>query len=199
MFGSSAFDTLRRYTDLVDELHPDGIVVGLPHNQRRQAHLAAVRERYYAAPAARVTSHLRVYLLARWWLTKLRAPRYATPPEDLQPEIADLLSLARDAQSRGLPVYFLLLPTKYGGVPVGSPWVGSLGPVGVQFAGHALPDRACWGFEDLAHPSEAGADAIAATLVALLQGGPSLTEPAYTPTCAASEGVGPGKDGWPAG
>jgi len=198
VFGSSAFDMLRRYTELVDELHPDGIVLGLPHNHHRQEDMASQRASFYLHPSPRPRSDLRTYLWLRWLLAEARAPRYATPPADLSSEMGDLVSIARDAKKRGLPVYFLLVPARWPGTEVSTDWVTALAPEGVRFAGHALPERACWGFLDLGHPSEAGADAIASTLVAVLQGGPSQTAAARTPSCLTSDGAGPGKDGWPA-
>ena len=199
VFGSSAYDMLRRYTDLVDVLHPEGIVLGLPHNATRQSVMADERANFYAHPASPPRSHLRTYLYLRWLLGNLRTPMYATPPTDQEPVVADILTLARDARRRGLSVYFLLLPVHFGGGPPDGGWVSALEPEGVKFAGHRMSERACWGFVDLGHPSEAGADAIAATLAAVLQGGPSQTAAVETPSCIQSDGAAPGKDGWPEG
>ncbi len=184
VFGSSAYDMLRRWNEWGSKLNVEGLILGMPHNANRQLDAAAERALFYQSPAAPAAIHLKTYLWMRLLLVPLRTPKYAQPNPQLSPDVADILTIARDARDHGLPVFFLLFPVRYEGGGPGVEWQQTLGPQGVIFAGHALTERSCWGHEDLGHPSEAGADAIAGTLIAVLQGGPSQNALVADPPCA---------------
>ncbi len=184
VFGSSAYDMLRRWNEWGSRLDLQGLILGMPHNANRQRDASAERALFYQSPAAPAATHLKSYLWMRLLLVPMRAPKYAAPNPELSSDLADILTIARDARDHGLQVFFLLFPVRYGGGGPGVEWQTTLAAQGVTFAGHALKERSCWGHEDLGHPSEAGADAIAGTLVAVLEGGPSQTVLVEEPPCA---------------
>lgn len=202
VFGSSAFDMLARYRQIVDAFEIDAVLLGTPHNTVRFRAAAAERAAWYQSAHDRPASAMRTYLLVRRWLAPLRSGMYAVPPEGDEGEAqrADIRLLVADARDRGLPVWFIEMPNNWSQSSGGRfdglvRWRSTLEPLGVLTSGHALGERACWGFEDLAHPSEAGAAAIAARMAEVVKAGRSIPVGA-TPTCAESPGVGPGKDGW---
>lgn len=202
VFGSSAFDMLARYRQIVDAFEIDAVLLGTPHNAVRFRQAAAERSAWYQTAQDRPASSMRTYLLVRRWLAPLRSGMYAVSPggNEAAAQHDDIRLLVRDARDRGLPVWFIEMPDNYAGASGGrfrglEPWRSSLEPLGVLTGGHALGERVCWGFEDLAHPSEAGAAAIAARMAEVVKAGRSIPVGA-TPTCAESPGIGPGKEGW---
>jgi lysophospholipase L1-like esterase len=202
VFGSCAFDMLARYRQLVDTYEIDGVLLGQPHNSRGQERAADRRATWYRTAREGPASHARLYLLLRRALAPLRTSTYAVPPTGtaLDEAIADLHTLAADAHTRGLPVWFAELPSNlpqamngFAGDPT---WRAALGPDGVLFGGHALGERACWGFTDLGHPSAAGAAVIADALAEVIATHTSLPAIRTTPRCADGDTVGPTKPGW---
>ena len=201
VFGSSAFDSARAYHQLATAYDIDGVLIGTPHNTARFREQSAARTAWYARAQDGPASTFRTYLLVRFWLAPLRAGQYARAATGaaLDPEIADIRMVARDARARGLPVWFAELPNNYdeakrgfAGLPA---WREALQPEGVFTGGHNLADRACWGFRDLGHPSESGAYAIAARMADVIAAGASIPVGAE-PRCGDVPGVGPQKAGW---
>lgn len=198
VFGSCAFDMLAHYRELVDTYAFDGVLLGQPHNGARMDRVASERAAWYRSAARGPAFDLRLYLGLRRILAPLRTPAWAEPltGDSREAQIADLKVLADDAHKRGKKVWLAELPNDMGQAMAGftgSPeWRNGLGlPAG----GHALAERACWGFEDLGHPSEAGAEAIATALVEVIA--TDRTVPvATTPRCSDSAAAGPGKPGW---
>ena len=137
--------------------------------------------------------------------TRPQYVRTETREEEVDTAIADLVSLAKEARERGLPVWMVLFPTSYRGeIPHWGEsfprWIAALRPLGVRFTGHGLAERSCWGFGDLDHPSEAGYLAITQRVAALIVGGDEPAELAegrlpITPSCLENAEVGPGKPG----
>jgi lysophospholipase L1-like esterase len=189
VFGASAFDMLRRYRQLVELAATDGVLLAQPHNSAPLSTFAAERTRWYRETGEGPASTWRLYLLARRALAPLRSSRYAEPtePDGQSAEVADLQWLARDAAARGLSVWFVEMPNNLAQATAGfagSPrWREALAPLGVRFAGHALRERACWGYEDLGHPSAAGTVAIAARVAETILSDTS-TPMGSTPPCA---------------
>ncbi len=201
VFGSSAFDMLARYRQLVETYDFDAVLLGTPHNSARFRELEDQRAAWYRQVRAGPASTLRLYLLVRWWMAPYRAGLYAEPPSGAgrEPEFADIRALAVDAGARGMPVWFVEMPNNlpqaqagFDGVP---DWRAALEPAGVLFGGHALGERACWGFYDEGHPSEAGAYAIAARMAEVVASGRTLPVGAE-PRCADGPAAGPTKPGW---
>lgn len=204
VFGSCAFDMLARYRSFVDAWELDGVLIGQPHNRRRLRQIADQRADWYATVAGTPATSSRLYLLLRRALAPLRMPTYAMPASadaDRVAEIGDMRVLAADARTRGLKVWLAELPNDIQdslerGFRPDAGWREGLGPEGVTWGGHALGERACWGFVDRGHPSEAGARAIAEAVADTIAGGASLDVPRATPRCADLPEAGPGKPGW---
>lgn len=202
VFGSCAFDMLQRYRWFVDTWELDGVLLGQPHNRARAEATADARSAWYRTVAGRPALDLHLYLLLRRWIAPLRTPLYAEPPQgdEALREIADLRTLAADARRRGLQVWFLELPSHMeqalaGYEPDGA-WRVAMTEEGAPYGGHGLPERACWGFIDRGHPSEAGARVIAEVMADVIAGAGPQREVRRTPTCAEVEEAGPGKAGW---
>lgn len=201
VFGSSAFDMLARYRQLVEVYEVDAILLGTPHNSGRFKQTLEQRSAWYRTAHEGPASTLRTYLLARRWLAPLRAGMYAEIPDSLRgdAEHADVRLIVSDARGRGMPAWFAEMPNNleqgmrgFSGLPA---WRKTFEGLGVLTAGHALRERACWGFNDLGHPSEAGAAAIAARVAEAVKAGRSIPVGAE-PTCASLPEVGPTKEGW---
>lgn len=201
VFGSSAFDMLARYRQLVETHAFDGVLLGQPHNVQRFAEQGAERAKWYRQLRDGPASTMRLYLLVRWWMAPYRSGMYADPPMGAgrEPEYADIRTLATDARARGLPVWFVEMPNNLPQARhgfTGSPdWKAGLEGAGVLFGGHALGERACWGFRDEGHASEAGVAAIAARMADVIAGGATIPVGA-DPKCVDGPAAGPGKEGW---
>lgn len=201
VFGSGAFDMLTRYRQMVDVYHPDGILLGQPHNAAHSRSLAASRATWYRSVREGPASTWRTYLLVRRWLAPLRSGMYAeiAQGEGREPEYQDMRTLAQDAHKRGLPVWFIQLPNRLdqalSGFTGSEDWTTELAAEHVLFAGHSLGERACWGFEDIGHPSAAGAFAIATTVSRMIAEKQSIPV-GDTPRCVDGPAPGPGKPGW---
>lgn len=200
VFGSSAFDMLRRWRSLSVGLDIDGVLIGRPHNARRQERQAAERSQWYAQARVGPRFDARLYLLVRRGLAAWTLPTYA-PGSASRADLQDLLTLARDAQRRGKQVWFLdfgLAPRWSVDMDLSPDPVfrGPMTEAGVPVFGHTLGERACWGFVDLGHPSEAGAHALAQVVAEGIASGARPAAPVSEPRCADVEGAGPGKPGW---
>lgn len=200
VFGSGAFDMLRRWQSLSTTLDPDLVLIGRPHNTHRQWATAEERAYWYANAAAGPRSDLRLYLLLRRMVAGYTWPRYA-PGGDPESAVQDIVALARDARRRGVaPIFLDFGPaSSWEEVTPGARrdrfWE-AMEAEGVPIAGHTLDQRACWGFEDLRHPSEAGALVLAMVAAPVIATGRSLPAPSSVPRCAEVDAVGPGKPGW---
>lgn len=201
VFGSGAFDMLRRYRQMVDVYHPDGILLGQPHNAAHSRSLSANRSAWYRSVREGPASTWRTYLLVRRWLAPLRSGMYAemVRGEGREPEYQDMRTLAQDARRRGLPVWFVLFPDRLdqalSGFQGSEDWRTELAAEGVLFAGHRLGERACWGFQDIGHPSAAGAFVIATNVSQMITKKQSIPV-SDTPRCIDGPAPGPGKPGW---
>ena len=195
-FGGSGFDMLVAWR-AAQALAPDALLLGWPHNGWRQRDLKAVRQRWYANTRPAPRSDARLYLLTRLALYRVIRPVQPELSEiEVLETLGDLKVVTQEARAAGIPVRVVLWPTQYGTRPDAGEVeqiVRALRPYGVQFAGHSLPQRSCWGHEDLYHPSEAGYAALAERVVALLRDGESTAILAANPSCNEMEGDGPGK------
>ncbi|MCB9744290.1 MAG: SGNH/GDSL hydrolase family protein [Alphaproteobacteria bacterium] len=198
VFGSCAFDMLRRWTQL-SALYPlDAVLLGRPHNETRQAAISDRRERWFSQVRQAPWIDLYLYLGLRRLLAPYTRPQYPyLQGEQASSGLPDLVALSRDAIDRGLEVWFVGWPTdrrqpmedRFEDL---APWAEALEPLGVRLTGHVLPQRACWGYEDPHHPSEAGYRAIAEVVADIMAGGPH-GQMRESPSCLEVPGDGPGK------
>lgn len=190
VIGSSGFDMVRQWARLAGELQIDGVLLGRPHNLRRTAAVQGRRSRWYANYSGAPPTELRLYLLLRHLIGPLRAPRYSVPigSTEVAADTADLVNLTRDARLSGKFVWFVDFPDNAedhdedGTRPFTAVMAKALADAGALVMGHALAQRACWGYEDVGHPSEAGDRAIAHAVVDALVSPP--THLAATPRCS---------------
>lgn len=186
----SAFDMLWRWHQLSETLEFDGLLLGSPHNLDVEAAREGERSAWYGAVDAGDPIDLRSYLVLRLLLMRMRAPRYAIPPDLASPidaTRADILAIVNDARARSLPVWFVAYANEYSGsTPPPAAfemWRSSLAALGVAVAGHGMRDRACWGQVDTAHPSVSGSRAIAAVVAPIIEGKPGASTWCETPAC----------------
>lgn len=198
IFGSCAFDMLRRWEQLSSLVEVDAVLLGRPHNEGRQESLLARREGWYSNVRGAPFVPVRLYLLARYHLARFTRPQYRYTAGDRdRTSLADLEQLMRDATARGKRVYFVGWPTSITeALPsrrsVLEPWLPVLEELGVAYGGHLLPEPGCWGFEDPNHPSEVGYRAIGEVMADVIATGRSR-ELTTEPRCAALPGIGPGR------
>jgi hypothetical protein len=200
--GGSAFETLARWTELKDRFELTGIVLGIPHNVGRQRELASHRRMLFHPTQGAPYLNWRTYLLVRRALAPYTRPRYASSgSEGLRDDLGmldDLRTIVVEARDRGLSVTIIEDPGHLNDA-VGTVrklerrWREELEPLGVVFAGHALNSRDCWGYEDLGHPGESGAKAIAIVVADAMVKGRSTDGLQVDPSCTSVPGVGPGK------
>ncbi|MCB9762196.1 MAG: SGNH/GDSL hydrolase family protein [Alphaproteobacteria bacterium] len=192
IFGSCAFDMLRRWRQLSALFEVHGVLLGTPHNETRQRALADQRQGWYRRVRGAPWVDVRVYLALRYLLAPLTRPQYPYLEAD-QPSsgIPDLVTLATDARDQGLPVWFVGMPTNRM-QPVEArartlePWAEALAPLGVKLVGHTLPQRSCWGNTDPHHPSEAGYRALAEAVAPVVAGRAPGGAMVDTPACGTS-------------
>jgi len=200
--GGSAFEMLARWTELKERFDLTGIVLGVPHNVGRQRELSSQRQSLFHPTQGAPYLNWRTYLLVRRALAPYTRPMYASDNPvgrgDDQGMLDDIRTVVTEARDRGLTVTVIEDPGHHNDA-VGTVrklerrWRVELEPLGAVFAGHALNTRDCWGYEDLGHPGESGAKAIAIVVAdAMIQG--QGTDGLQTePTCLSVDGVGPGK------
>ncbi|MCK6522884.1 hypothetical protein L6R49_15755 [Myxococcota bacterium] len=205
IFGSCAFDMLRRWRQVSAQLELDGVILGRPHNLTRQAAVAERRTRWYQDVRGAPFVDVRTYLALRRLLAPLTRPQYpaATGANADAATLADLTTLITDARAQGLDVWFVGFPTAMDEALNGRQgalrsFEGTLSPLGVPSAGHLLNERSCWGHEDLNHPSPAGYLALAEVTAELIAGAILADEPAArrmraAPSCDTVNAPGPGK------
>ena len=205
IFGSCAFDMLRRWRQVSAQMELDGVILGRPHNLTRQASVSERRARWYQDVRGAPFVDVRTYLVLRRLLAPYTRPQYpaATGTNADASTLADLTTLITDAKSKGLEVWFVGFPTAMDEPQNGRQgalrsFEGTLTPLGVPSAGHLLTERSCWGHEDLNHPSPAGYLALAEVTADLVAGAINPADPAErrmraAPSCDAVDAPGPGK------
>lgn len=204
-FGASAFDMYRNWRAVSATYHFDAVLLGRPHNEVTQRAQAAERATWLTRMAPSPTSSAFLYLAVRRALYQARAPAVAPDPgrtDDLATSAEDIVRIVQEAQASGKAVWLVDWPTDARGrgraaMGTSEVWKRVSATTGVPAWGHTLGERSCWGFDDYAHPSEAGAMAVA-TMVARHVADPTLPAGmSPEPSCDEVPGVGPGKDGWP--
>jgi lysophospholipase L1-like esterase len=204
--GASAFEMLARWSELRGRMDFDHLVFGVPHNVHRQLGFAVQRAAVRAPGDGAPYISARLYLLARRVLAPWTRPAYAERDQGVDgidgSTLHDISTMVRQAQDLGMGVWGVEWPhnMKYAVNTVNPPatqWRKALAPMGVVFSGHALNTRACWGYTDHGHPSEAGAMAIATVVGAVIAGGEAPKTLQTQPRCEDVVGVGPGKPGSP--
>lgn len=196
--GSGSFDMVRQWASM-QAFELDGVLLGLPHNTSRQQQTSAERQAWYKQVPGAPAFDSRLYLALRRGLIRYTRP---TAPklnaDDLEQAIEDLSLIAEEARGRGLPVTLMLWPAQIN-EPIDDAAmarvVRALRPLGVKFAGLRLEERACWGYSDIYHPSEAGYLALAERVLSLWRDGEADPVVGTTPTCAEVDAPGPGKPG----
>ena len=195
--GANAFHMLRRWHYLRDKLVVDDLILGLPHNAP-DPDVPAARRSWYQNTRGLPTGSLRLYQGIRWMLIPYTRPHYPdllAPGKDSDQKAmtqADLLTIVRDAHERGIRVWLVLWPNDMVAAQQPqmdlTPWVDPMRTQLDGWAGHALTERRCWGFEDTWHPSEAGYAAIASVLAPVIAGGDSSSVLLKTPACTNGAG-----------
>lgn len=203
--GMSAFDMYMAFRRFAPNYSFDGVVIGLPHNENRESNLVDRRRAFIKTATPMPTNDWRLYLFVRRFLFRVRMPEVpvgvagtSTNQDLVRGAISDVVRLVREARSAGLDVYFIDFPETWrvqgSGAPqmsMGQAWGQALDAEHVPHAGHALTERACWGFDDLVHPSEAGADAIASIAAQMVATGVGRSVRATEPRCVDAEGARP--------
>jgi lysophospholipase L1-like esterase len=196
--GSAAFDMLRRWESLAGSYELDAVLLGRPHNRLRQIEASEARDGWYESLLGAPHLDLGLYLLLR----RMMAPwthspaRWTHSEDEMLTGLEDIVRLAERIQQRGLPIWMMLSPNpdwsgrqrpaeqrRARDREDNQPWVQALEPLGVRFAGHALLERACWGLDDLTHPSASGALSLAEQLAEVMASGGSAVELAERPPC----------------
>ncbi len=197
--GGSAFEALVRWSEFRDDYEWTGLILGIPHNVGRQRDLSQERLQLFHPSQGAPYLNVRMYLLVRWLVAPYTRPRYASAesPND-QGMLDDISEVVRQARERGMSVTVIEDPghmnDAVGDVRRLEPrWREALEPLGTVFAGHALNTRDCWGFEDVGHPGESGAHAMAHVVSQAMMSGQSFEGLQTVPQCNDVEGVGPGK------
>ncbi len=196
---ASTLDMLLRWRELRATLDLDGVLLGTSHNTM-QLHLQRDRRALAHAPSLGAPpSPVRSYMLLRRLLARWTRPASGHPStEGPGPAIRDMMRedmarLVSEIQAEGLDLWFLQMPaTLDQPAPLKRTWapfVPALRSLGVPMAGHSLEQRSCWGYEDLGHPSAAGAAALAAVAAELIATGATQATIDAQPSC----------DGLPAG
>lgn len=198
--GAGAFDTLLRWRELGPRFRVDGVLVGEPHNYRRQAAVEGARSTWLAGGAPYLPSY--VYLgLRRLLLPLTRAELREATPDAVAATLADVRRLAEEAAAGGLGVWVGVWPSTLDGALGRRPeatldlgrWREALAGTGAKVTGHRLDERSCWGWEDHSHPSESGYRVLAEVLAPLIAGEPEPAGLLSSPDCAAVPGRGPTK------
>jgi len=195
--GANSFHMLRRWHYLRDRIAVDDLILGLPHNAPDPG-MPEARRKWYQQTGGLPPIDLRIYQGLRRLLLPLGRPHYpdllaeGRDQDTVAMTIADLKTMAIDAQSRGINVWLVTWPNDMMGAQAAdhdvSAWTEPLKPHIDGHAGHALRERRCWGFDDLWHPSEAGYQAIASVVANVIAGQPSVSTLVDVPRC--DQGVG---------
>lgn len=196
--GAGAFDMRIRWRDLRDDFRVDALLLGEPHNYRRQVAVGEARETWLAGGAPYLPSYLYLGLrriLLPWTRRGLRQP----DAEGVESTLADVRGLVDEARAAGLAVWFGVWPSTLEDAQRGTGtlgygrWRAALVGSGARLTGHALRQRSCWGWEDHSHPSESGYRALAEVVAELAAGGPEPAALRETPSCDRVPGFGPTK------
>lgn len=197
--GASGFDLLLRWRTFQD-WDLDGVLMDVPHNYARELAVAPSKDRYLSQDLGAPYLPVRIYLVARRLLTPFTRVQAAATPEVIAAIREDLVTIAREAAEQGIPSWVGIWP---GDVEEGIKgglrdadlleFRAALGPWGARITGHALDHRSCWGFVDVAHPSEAGYRVLAEVLADLIVTGEEPATLRTTPRCLDVPGYGPTK------
>jgi len=200
--GANSFHMLRRWHYLRDRVSIDDLILGLPHNAP-DPDVPAARRAWYNSTRGLPSVDLRLYQGLRRLLLPFGRPHYpdllakGKDNDTIAMTVADLKTIASDAQSRGIRVWLTLWPNDMMAAQNAridmSDWVNPLAPHIDGYAGHGLKTRRCWGFEDLWHPSEAGYLAIASVVSSTIAGEASSATLRQEPDC--TKGIGGGDSG----
>lgn len=197
--GAGAYDMLVRWRALRERWELDGVLLGAPKNVGRQAGTASERALWLQGGGA---PYLDVYLYLglRRLLVPLTRARLRTLDADVWDTIlADTATLAGEARAAGLEVVLGLWPATRDvalGADPGVPYArfqAALDPLGARVTGAALRSNTCWGFRDLAHPSEAGYRVLAEVLAERIRGGADPGGLRAAPRCEDVPGIGPAR------
>ncbi len=200
---ATTLDMFSLWRRLTAQIEVDGVVLGTSHNAGQLHGDLVARQTIYNRIQGAPYANMRLYLVLRRLLVPLTRPTYATIPtareqgNTLEMMKRDLTRLSTEALARGLPVWFVNMPDTWEtSVALRRTWVPyrrDLEDLGVLVTGHSLEQRSCWGFEDLGHPSEAGAWALAEVTADLMVRGTSDRSPRREPSCDDVAGAGLGK------
>lgn len=201
--GGSGYDALARWNVLKDRFEIDGVLLGQPHNYRRQDAVRGERSRWYAPEGGAPFVDAYLYLVLRRVLVPFtRADLREANKGAVDAILTDFAALAEDARGRGIPVWLGVWPGRNTvsteaerALDDPAPWRARLGPLGVKVTGHRMGSKACYGFEDLTHPSEAGYRALAEVYADLIVTGEEPAGLRAAPRCEDVPGVGPTKPG----
>jgi len=200
VFGTCAFDMLRRWRQYQDVFEVDALLIGTPHNMTRQQSLMEKRTGWYDAVRGAPFIELRLYLVLRRLIAPYTRPQYPRDDsgETFQSSVHDLTVLIQEAGERGVDSWFVLMPTQLtDGVRArevnAKKWQEAMAPSGAKFAGHVLAQRSCWGDEDIRHASGAGYRAIAEVVSDAIAADASDDGMRSEPDCDGLPGYGHGK------
>lgn len=202
--GAGAFDMLVRWRALRDRFRVDAVILGEPHNYRRQVAVGDARATWRAGGAPYLPSYLYLglrRLLLPWTRAGLRDP----DPEGVAATLADMRQLVDEARAAGLSVWFGVWPSTLEDALRGTGtlgwarWGEALAGSGAALTGHALSQRSCWGWDDHSHPSESGYRALAEAYAERIAGGAEPAGLRAEPSCDAVPGYGPTKPQAPLG
>lgn len=200
VFGTCAFDMLRRWRQYQDVFEVDALLVGTPHNMTRQQSLMEKRTGWYDSVRGAPFLELHLYLVLRRVIAPYTRPQYPMleTEETFQSSVHDLTVMIREAADRDVESWFVLMPTQLtDGVGAraanGKKWMEAMAPSGASFAGHLLVERSCWGDKDIRHAGGAGYRAIADVVSDAIVRGESDSEMKSTPSCDELPGYGHGK------
>ncbi|GEM_PF-952855 len=199
--GGCAFDMLRMWRRFGTVLQPDGLVLGTPHNDGRQQEVGDQRSAFYRQSTNAPASTLRLYLGLRRILAPLQRPSYPRLSK-VSAAVADLLVLVREARLRDLPVWLMVWPVRWENQQEGAAsdlehWKRTFEREGVVVVGHGMSERACWGYQDTSHASEAGYHAAADLLATVMAGAEPPADWGTEPRCMDVDADGPGRPGHP--
>lgn len=197
--GAAAYDMLVRWRDLRDDWQIDGLVLGAPKNTGRQKAVAAERALWYQGGGA---PYLDLYLylgLRRLLVPWTRASLRELGDDVVAAMVEDLVTLTKEARAAGLEVALGMWPQTRDAALSANPnvpyaaFANALTPLGAKVTGARLGSNACWGFQDTAHPSEAGYRVLAQVLAERIGGGPDPGGLRTAPRCEDVPGIGPTK------
>jgi len=183
--GADAEEIVQNARIALAQARATHVLLVQPHNARRRPIPGRTTPFKPSPPPPDVAVYRALrYLVAPW--------TWAGPPRQLDGAWLEEALAAIRGFRPGVPVYLLVTPQERVSAtrrafPPEPEWTG----LGQPWAGHRLPDRRCWGWEDAFHPSEAVTDALAQVAAGLVAGTVPSGTWTDTPSCAEAEGDGP--------